>query len=331
MYCYGCIDSHRPQNGNVIDVEGYADSASLITTRVRKPELTKSLLGFAGVFLHFKRHPNAAVAAGMVRRLEKRWAALDQDFFIMTLVLNPYKRVSHFGDQAGISVFTLQSVLMQTQAVVAEKEAKAAAVSQAFLKYMSTTGIFAEFEQSREAFEQLHVQIVLGNNPILVWEQFRTVPDIVGASIRREHVAAGFVDPRGKRKKKHDDGRVAGLIAVPQYADALDNLEDQSDEEEERVCSRLINSRRQRRGDGGGGRSGGKPVRNSRPPAPGRSSRWLPCPLSKLFGGQIPQPPQRPPRKAFTREQLLMELLATKETVEEPDDGELEGSGDDYE
>jgi hypothetical protein len=35
------------------------------------------LLGFAGVFLHFKRHSNPTISAGMMARIEKRWAALD--------------------------------------------------------------------------------------------------------------------------------------------------------------------------------------------------------------------------------------------------------------
>ncbi|KAJ7886598.1 hypothetical protein B0H14DRAFT_2338165, partial [Mycena olivaceomarginata] len=52
--------------------------------------------------------------------------------------------------------------------------------------------------------------------------------------------------------------------------------------------------------------------------------------LSLLFGGKIPNPLQRLSRKAFTRETLLMELLAQEHSDEEPDDGELEGSGDDY-
>ncbi|KAJ6605707.1 hypothetical protein B0H10DRAFT_2311252 [Mycena sp. CBHHK59/15] len=66
------------------------------------------------------------------------------------------------------------------------------------------------------------------------------------------------------------------------------------------------------------------------PPAPQRPG-WLPCPLSRLFAGKIPQPPGvRAPRKTFTQQQLLMELLTAEHSEEEPDDGELEGSGDDY-
>ncbi|KAJ6539936.1 hypothetical protein B0H10DRAFT_1856165 [Mycena sp. CBHHK59/15] len=66
------------------------------------------------------------------------------------------------------------------------------------------------------------------------------------------------------------------------------------------------------------------------PLAPTRAGRWLSCPFSRLFGGAIPQLPARAPRKAFTQQQLLMQLLGAEHSDEEPDDGELEGSGDDY-
>ncbi|KAJ7827923.1 hypothetical protein B0H13DRAFT_1582263, partial [Mycena leptocephala] len=52
--------------------------------------------------------------------------------------------------------------------------------------------------------------------------------------------------------------------------------------------------------------------------------------LSRLFGGKIPQPPERTPRKTFSREELLIQLLAAEHSDEELDDRELEGSGDDY-
>jgi hypothetical protein len=52
-------------------------------------------------------------------------------------------------------------------------------------------------------------------------------------------------------------------------------------------------------------------------------------PLSRLFGGKIPQPQTWVPRTAFS-EELLMQLLAAEHSEEEPDDGELSASGDDY-
>ncbi|KAJ7840033.1 hypothetical protein B0H13DRAFT_1910863 [Mycena leptocephala] len=45
--------------------------------------------------------------------------------------------------------------------------------------------------------------------------------------------------------------------------------------------------------------------------------------------GSILQPPAHAPHKAFTQQQLLMELAA-EHSDEESDDGELEGSGDGY-
>jgi uncharacterized protein (DUF736 family) len=187
------------------------------------------------------------------------------------------------------------------------------------------------------------------------------IPAQVGASIRTENVAAGLVKPRQERKN-HDESRIADLIAVPQYADLLENEENSDDEAgEHRISSRLVNSgaawrklyntwavaarveeleaeeleRTTGELDDTTNNPGSGPSDPARtvlqPPAPERRARWLPCPLSRLFGGKIPQPPERAPRKAFSREELLMQLLAAEPSDEEPDDGELEGSGDDYE
>jgi hypothetical protein len=61
-----------------------------------------------------------------------------------------------------------------------------------------------------------------------------------------------------------------------------------------------------------------------------RSKPWLPRSLDLLFGGQAKQPIGRPKRRPFDEESWLMELLAAECEDEPPDDGELEGSGDDY-
>ncbi|KAJ6583311.1 hypothetical protein B0H10DRAFT_2198284 [Mycena sp. CBHHK59/15] len=109
----------------------------------------------------------------------------------MCLILNLYKHSSRFGDQARFSVFTMQAVLMQLycriksrpaagpltpeqeSAITAQKQENEAAVSQAFLKYMSSTDVFADFEENHKDFQKLH-----GNDPIIVWEQFQNVPDV---------------------------------------------------------------------------------------------------------------------------------------------------------
>lgn len=60
-----------------------------------------------------------------------------------------------------------------------------------------------------------------------------------------------------------------------------------------------------------------------------RVRSWLPCSLSTLFTGESKRPVVQH-RQPFDREALLMELLAAEHDDEEPDDGALEGSGDDY-
>ncbi|KAJ7881889.1 hypothetical protein B0H13DRAFT_2278439 [Mycena leptocephala] len=61
------------------------------------------------------------------------------------------------------------------------------------------------------------------------------------------------------------------------------------------------------------------------------TAKFLPCMLvtRKLFGSQIKRP-LKVALHPFTRETLLMELLAAEHSDEELEDGELEGSGDDY-
>lgn len=70
-----------------------------------------------------------------------------------------------------------------------------------------------------------------------------------------------------------------------------------------------------------------------------RRSVFFPRSLNLLFGGKAHW--QRPAqssaaqperaRRIVTEEALMMELLQAEYEGEEPDDGELEGSGDDYE
>jgi len=56
---------------------------------------------------------------------------------------------------------------------------------------------------------------------------------------------------------------------------------------------------------------------------------WLPCSLANLFMGKSKQTPHQH-HQPFDCEALLMELLAIEHDSEEPDDGTLEGLGDDY-
>ena len=53
------------------------------------------------------------MATEMMKRIEKRWNALDQPMFVLAFVLNPFEEVSRFGEKAGLSQFTLNTLLLE--------------------------------------------------------------------------------------------------------------------------------------------------------------------------------------------------------------------------
>jgi hypothetical protein len=59
-------------------------------------------------------------------------------------------------------------------------------------------------------------------------------------------------------------------------------------------------------------------------------SNLFPQSLALLFGGDVWCPVKRPCAAQFTREVLLMELLAAEASDEELDDGAMLGSEDEY-
>lgn len=64
-----------------------------------------------------------------------------------------------------------------------------------------------------------------------------------------------------------------------------------------------------------------------------RAKEWKKCTLRTLFIGAavVPRPSREARETAFEAEAALMEALADHEEDEYPDDGAMEGSGDDYE
>jgi hypothetical protein len=162
----------------------------------------------------------------------------------------------------------------------------------------------------------------------------------VGANIRSEHRANGLVESREKRKN-HSEDSASTLLTVPRYADILEGGEDSESEEEEAEGSRsmLVKSAKSWR------RVMDKWIEQEReaseedsdtdqPAITGterRSKPWLPRSLGLLFGGRAKQPIGRSKRQPYDEETRMMELLAAEYEDEPPDDGELEGSGDDYE
>jgi hypothetical protein len=163
---------------------------------------------------------------------------------------------------------------------------------------------------------------------------------------------ASFTEERTKRKN-HDDDKLTQLLTVPRYADMLEEEALTSDEEEglsktalqssnfslvksragwRKEMARWVQEEQARIDDSD---SDGEELGTA---MYGRQrSKWLPRSLELLFGGQkevdVDEQLRRVRRRqAYTEEARLMELLADEEADEErvPDDGELEGSGDDF-
>ena len=171
----------------------------------------------------------------------------------------------------------------------------------------------------------------------------------VGADIRTSQKEAGLVEDRTKWQN-HEKARVAELLAVPRYADLLEDAaagETSKIEEQSKQPlaseSGLVKSREgwrkemakwvqeeQERSDDDSDELANKAYGHKR-------SKWLPRSLDLLFAGRkeadVDQQMQRVRRQqAYTEEARLMELLADEEGDEDKilDDGELEGLGDDF-
>ncbi|KAG6867626.1 hypothetical protein C0993_000399 [Termitomyces sp. T159_Od127] len=148
------------------------------------------------------------------------------------------------------------------------------------------------------------------------------------------------------KRQNHEKEKAAELLVVPRYADLLEesgegNEQDGADESR----SSLVKSGKDWR------KEMAKWVRKEQEQSDDESnddlldavygrqrSKWLPRSLGLLFGGrketEVDEQVRRARRRqAYTEEAHLMELLADEEEDENriPDDGELEGSGDDFE
>lgn len=163
----------------------------------------------------------------------------------------------------------------------------------------------------------------------------------VGAGICEGQKDAGLVSDRSKRHN-HDDAKVDGLLAVPRYAELVNNFDDDTEDGVERAPSVLVVSW------SGWRREMAKWVQKEKEKDDKddeelasvvygrRWSKWLPRSLELLFAGRaetdVNKQLERTRRQnAHTEEACLMELLVDEVEGEQyPDDGELEGSGDDF-
>ncbi|KAJ7223699.1 ribonuclease H-like domain-containing protein [Mycena rebaudengoi] len=154
-------------------------------TNINQKDSTRAdqvLLSLVGMFLRMLDHPEPAVAAGMTKRLEKRWNDCDQPLFLLALILNPFEQLSCFGPKAGLNHFNcLDLIVSMYQRMKSrpdntdtpiERSTKEDKLSSAFLQYLSGTGTFADWKGHATSFENR-----MGRDPIAVWVALST-PDI---------------------------------------------------------------------------------------------------------------------------------------------------------
>lgn len=164
----------------------------------------------------------------------------------------------------------------------------------------------------------------------------------VGANIATEHKKLGLLENRKKRKNHRS---VAALLDVPRYSDLLEDLNDEDDTERGRGLVTTEAGWRTEMAKWIGGERDTDILSDAdsepdddipaaptlRIPAP-RVTKWAPCTLRTLFEGKTVVPKLREVLDTeFAIEAAYMEALADQEEDEYPDDGALEGSGDDYE
>ncbi|KAF5327937.1 hypothetical protein D9758_018055 [Tetrapyrgos nigripes] len=169
----------------------------------------------------------------------------------------------------------------------------------------------------------------------------------VKASIRADHFKHDLIEDR-KKRHNHSDDRADRLLAVPRYHDLLEDISNPTTNDPEQNNPRYISSRdgcgvdeeeqlrermRQEAGNGDDDNDIEDDLMDTGPETPARSRCWLPITLEKLFGGSVNKPLDdfiRPQRRVYSDEVRMMELLAAEYSDEPLDDGELSGSGDDF-
>lgn len=69
------------------------------------------LLAFVGMFHYFSDHLDHSLSRDMVKHLECRWKALNQELMVAALLLNPFECMVAFGPKANVNPFTLNALV----------------------------------------------------------------------------------------------------------------------------------------------------------------------------------------------------------------------------
>ncbi|KAJ7238694.1 hypothetical protein C8J57DRAFT_1478615 [Mycena rebaudengoi] len=222
------------------------------------------------MFLRMLDHPEPAVAAGMTKRLEKRWNDCDQPLFSLTLILNPFEQLSCFGPKAGLNHFNCLDLIISDSCILLMKvkmyqrmksrpdNTDTPIERSAKEDKLSCTGTFADWEGHATGFENR-----MGRDAIAVWVALST-PDIeelaqfailllkivvnqaglklqkldkmtkIGADIKADQRERGLIKLRDRWKvHKSTDA----LLTVPRYRDLFQDQDADLTEREPAVIS----------------------------------------------------------------------------------------------
>lgn len=163
----------------------------------------------------------------------------------------------------------------------------------------------------------------------------------VNASIKADHLAAGVISDRQKRKNHKS---VEKLLAVPRYRDLL---EDENPDDESKRGRALVSSQIAWRTELAQWKADAQAAAeleddehdsdsddDRTEPTPRltlpRAKKWVKTSLAVLFGGAMKKPVIKIPQTELDREAELMEALAEAEEDARPDDGAIECSDDEY-
>ncbi|KAK0432830.1 ribonuclease H-like domain-containing protein [Armillaria borealis] len=314
------------------DIEPLCYSTNINQSDKTRPN--QVLLTFAGLFLHFAQHADRHLSAGMKKRIEKRWKALDQPMFVFALILNPYERLESFGEGADVNVFTLNTTFIELYKRVQSRpppeplspEALADLEGRKQEKEKQASSAFLQ-----EIFWQTH-----GDDPNKVWENLHATPEVtelaelalllLGMVVNQAGNERDFSDLKIKQTRLHNClaipklekmSKVGANIRSDHIAQGLvESWEKRQNHEIDHVQSLLAVPRYADIIDG----------------PDDELESWRERKKGRLPQGKMSHSLQeRLSRQQFDHETLLMELLAAEHSGEEPDDGALEGSGDDFE
>ncbi|THU80408.1 hypothetical protein K435DRAFT_874407 [Dendrothele bispora CBS 962.96] len=240
----------------ISDIEPITYATNISQSDHARPDVV--LLAFVGMFLHFRNLPPArsSLSKEMTRRLERRWAGLNQPLMITALILNPYRHIDFFGPNASASILNLNKLVTdmfqksinrptpefldpdEQEELVQNRLNRVSEFSTAFLHYCACDGPFQEWKNQKSDFETIH-----GDDPIKFWQAMRTDGKVreladfatkilsivmntasnerqfsqISSNLRDHHYVEGLKEVR-KERKNHSDARIGELLAVPRYS-----------------------------------------------------------------------------------------------------------------